>query len=118
MVNKTPNQDIENKAKYDKSSEEVVEVVKEMESIIRNNKGSILWLAYQQGQIFEKSKLNEKFIKMVNLFGISKFTIKISIAKFLNKDPRMKKSSLFLHLLKNYFEIIRRVCHENNNELK
>ena len=44
MSDEIANQDIENV----KSSEEVMEVVKEMEKIIRSNKYSILWLAYQQ----------------------------------------------------------------------
>ena len=62
---------------------------------------NILWLTYQKGQIFEQFKLNENFIAMAKEFGISKSTIlfKISIAKFVNKYPRMIKSSL--HFLKN-----------------
>ena len=44
MSDEIANQDIENV----KSSEEVMEVVKEMKKIIRSNKYSILWLAYQQ----------------------------------------------------------------------
>ena len=62
-------QDIENKAKIVKSSEEAVKVVNEMEEIIRSNK-CILWLAYQQGKIFEKLERNDKFINLVNNFGI------------------------------------------------
>ena len=36
---------------------------------------NIIWLAYQQGKVFEKFKENAKFIKMLKQFGISKFTI-------------------------------------------
>ena len=58
--------------------------------------------------MFEKFKMNDNFINMVKESGISKSTIlfKISIAKFVNKYPRMKKSSLSLHFLKNNFTII------------
>ena len=42
----------------------------------------------------------------------------ISIVKFLKKYPRMKKSSLSLHFLKNNFKIIKEVCHENASEFK
>ena len=72
-----------------------------MEKIIKSNKCNILWLASQQGQIFEKFKINDNFIDMVKKFGISKSTIvfKISIVKFVNKYPRMKKSALSLHIL-------------------
>ena len=34
-------------------------------------KGSILWLTYEQGQIFERFKLNDNFKKMVNQFDNS-----------------------------------------------
>ena len=72
-----------------------------MEKIIKSNKCNNLWLASQQGQIFEKFKINDNFIDMVKKFGISKSTIvfKISIVKFVNKYPRMKKSALSLHVL-------------------
>ena len=52
--------------------------------------------------------MNDNFINMVKESGISKSTIliKISIAKFVNKYPRMKKSSLSLHFLKNNFTMI------------
>ena len=60
------------------------------------------WLAYQQRQIFEKFKANENFKDMIKKLGISKSIIlfKISTVKFVNKYPRMKKSSLSLHFLK------------------
>ena len=57
------NQDIENTAKNIKSSEETMEIIKEMEKIIRSNNYSILWLAHQQVQIFEKYELNDNFMK-------------------------------------------------------
>ena len=54
MINKKVNIDIEKKAKYINSSEEAVEAVNEMEKIIKSSKYNILWLAYQQGQVFER----------------------------------------------------------------
>ena len=91
-----------------------------MEKIIKSKKCNILWLAYQQGEIFEKFKMNDNFIDMVKKIGISKSTIlfKISVVKFVNKYPRMKKSSLSLHFLKNNFKIIKEICHENASEFK
>ena len=85
-----------------------------MEKIFRSKKSNILWLAYQQGQIFKKFKVNENFLDLVKELGISKSTtlFKISIVKFANKYPRMKKSSLSLHFLKNNFEMIKEICHE------
>ena len=88
--------------------------------IIRSNKCCILWLAKQQGKIFEKFKANGKFINLVNNFNISKskMAIKISIAKILNKYLKIKKSSLYLHFLKNNFKIFKEICHENASEFK
>ena len=82
-----------------KSPDEAVDVVSNKKKIIGNKKSSILWLAYQQGQIFEKCKANGNFIDMIKKLGISKSTIlfKTSVVKFVNKYPRMKKSSLSLH---------------------
>ena len=97
-----------------------MEVVKEMKKIIRGNKCCILRLAYQQGQISERFTLNDKFINLVNQFGIIKSSMgfKISILKFLDKYPRMKKSSLTLLFLKNNLKIIEEICHENVSEFK
>ena len=102
MTNEILNQDIENTVKNIKSTEEAVEVVNEMEKIIKSSKCSILWHAYQQGQIFERFKLNDIFINMGNNSGISKSTMvfKILIVKFIKKYPRMKKYSLSFSLLK------------------
>ena len=85
-----------------KSPDEAVDVVNNVEKIIRSKKSNMSWLAYQQRQIFEKFKANENFIDMIKKLGISKSIIlfKISIVKFVNKYPRMKKSSLSLHFLK------------------
>ena len=80
----------------------------------------MLWLAYQQGQIFEKFKMNENLIDTAKEFMINESTIlfKISSVKFVNKYPRMKKSSLFLHFLRYSFKIIKEICHENTSESK
>ena len=65
-------------------------------------------LYIMEANIFEKFKANNKFINLVNNFGIcrSTMTFKISIVIFLNKYPKMKNFSLPLHFLKNDFEMI------------
>ena len=50
MSKKNVNKVMEESARYFKNSDEAEKVVKEME---KGNKCSILWLAYQQGKIFE-----------------------------------------------------------------
>ena len=56
----------------------------------------------------------------IKKFEISKSTMvfKISIVKFTNKYPRMKKSSLSFHFLKKNFKIMKEVCNENAKEFK
>ena len=56
---------IEKIANSVKNPEEAVEVVNNMEKVIKSNKCNILWLAYQRSQIFKKFKVNENFIDMV-----------------------------------------------------
>ena len=121
LTDEIAKQDIENKAKNIKSSDEAVEVANVMEKVIRSNECCILWLAYQQGKIFEKFKANDKLINLVNNFKINRSAMpfKISIVKFRNKYPKMKKSSLSLHyFLKNNFKIIKEICHENASEFE
>ena len=64
--------------------------------------------------------MNDDFINMVNITGISKSTtvFKILIVEFINKYPRMEKSSFSSHFLKSNFKIIKEVCHENASEFK
>ena len=120
MIEGIVNDDLKKTSNNTKSPDEAVDVVNNMEKIIRSKKSNILWLAYQQGQIFGKFKVNENALGMIKKLGISKSTIlfKISIVKFVNKYPGMKKSSLSLHFLKNNFKIIKETCHENASEFK
>ena len=107
------NEDFEKTTNSIKSPNEAVGVVNSVEKIIRTKKSNVLWLGCQQGQIFEKFKANENFMDMIKEIGITKSTIlfKIPIVKFVNKYSRMKKSSLFLHFVKNNFKIIKEICH-------
>ena len=120
MIKELVNEDFEKTSNSIKSPDEAVDVVSNMEKIIRSKKSNILWLAYQQGQMFEKIKANENFIDMIKKFGISKSTIlfTISIVKFVNKYPIMKKSSLCLHFLKNNFKRVKEICCENTSKFK
>ena len=65
---------LKNHEKVLKAKRKPVEAVKNMETIIKGNKGNMLRLA-QQRQIFEKFKTNENFIDMIKEFGISKSTV-------------------------------------------
>ena len=56
-----------------------MEVAKEMEKLNRSYKCCILWLAYQEGKIFDKFKAINKFINLGNNFGMSKSTMAFEI---------------------------------------
>ena len=120
MSDKNANTDIEELPRKVQNSKEAAEVVKEMEKIIKSNKCNILLLAYQQGKTFKKFKGNDKFINLVNQFGVSKSTMffKIVIVRFLNNYHILKKSSLSLPFLKNNFKIIKDICRENSSEFE
>ena len=73
------NQDIENTVKNVKSSEEV-KVFKEMEKVIRSDKYNILSLVYQQVQIFERFKLNNKFMNQFGIYDVINTVNEIIVA--------------------------------------
>ena len=54
----------------------MAKVIHEFEEIVRNKKSDIVWLAYQQGKIFQKFRSKERFVNdMVLKFKVSKLTI-------------------------------------------
>ena len=44
------------------SCEDAINVIQDFEQIIQNKKNDIVWLAYYQGQIFQKFREKERFI--------------------------------------------------------
>ena len=90
------------------SPDDAVKLVGRIERIMNSKKNNILILAYHQGLIFKKYKENIKFIGAVANLKIGKATIifKIGIIKFLDDYPKMRKSSVSLHFLKNSFQLI------------
>ena len=85
------------------TNEDAVKVVPEFQQIIQNKKSDIMWLAYYQGQIFQKFREKERFISdMVLKFHLSKSTIvfKIALKKLIDDFPKIKDSSLSLHYFK------------------
>ena len=69
MMEEIANEDFQKASSSIKSPDEEVDDINYMEKIIRSKKSDILWLAYQQGQIFEKFKVNESFIDMIKELG-------------------------------------------------
>ena len=94
------NADIQDKVNECISNEEAIEVIQDFEQIIQNKNSDIVWLAYYQGQIFQKIREKERFVSdMVLKFNVSKSTIvfKIALKKLMDHFPKIKDSSLSLH---------------------
>ena len=102
------------------SSDDAVKLVGRIECIIKSKKNNIFILAYHQGLIFRKFKENNRLTGAVTNLKRNKATIdfKIGIIKFIEDYPKMQKSSVSLHFLKNNFRIMKEVCREHASEFQ
>ena len=63
------------------TNEDAIKAIQEFEQIIKNKNSDNVWLAYYQGQIFQKFREKERFVNdMVLKFQLSKSTIVFKIA--------------------------------------
>ena len=84
------------------SEKDAAKIIRKFDEVIKNKKIDIVWLAYYQGNIFQKLRSKEGFVNdMVSKFKVSKLTIvfKIALSKLIDEYPKIKKlfvvSSLF-----------------------
>ena len=55
------------------SNEDAIKVIQDFEQMIQNKKSDIVWLAYYQGQVFQKFREKERFVSdMVLKFNVVK----------------------------------------------
>ena len=100
---KNENADIEEMTNNCMESEkDAAKSIRKFDEVIKNKKIDIVWLAYYQGNIFQKLRSKEGFVNdMVSKFKVSKLTIvfKIALSKLIDEYPKIKKlfvvSSLF-----------------------
>ena len=59
------NTDIQEKVNNLATNEDAAKLLQEVEKIINSKKSDIVWLAYHQGQKFQRSKERERFVSMV-----------------------------------------------------
>ena len=115
------NANMQEKVNGCKTNADAVKTIQEFEQIIQNRKSDIVWLAYYQGQIFQKFREKEQFVSDTILkFGVSKSNIvfKIALKKLINDFPRIKTSSLSLHHFKKNLKLIKKICKEKSSEFK
>ena len=120
MSEEVVSEEMEDLSRNVDSPDDVVKLVGKIERIIKSKKNNILILAYYQGLIFKKFKENIKFTGAVSNLKIGKATInfKVGIIKFLDNYPKMRKSSISLHFLKNNFRVIKEFCREHSSEFQ
>ena len=99
--------------------EDVADVIKEYEEILRTKRKGIITAGDHQVKVFSQFREKEKFIKMVSKQKIHKNTIifKINVFKLINKHPGLMKSSVTLSFLKNNFKDIKRIRQQNSSEV-
>ena len=99
---------------------DAIELVKKIDKLTKRSKNNILMLAYQRGKLFQKFKMNSKFVSAVMEFGVSATTInlKINIVNFIKNYPKIKKSCISLFYLKNNLQVIKNVCQEHASEFR
>ena len=93
----------------------------EIKKDLEEQKSDIVWLAYYQGNKFQKFRSKERFVNdMVSKFKVSKSTIafKISLSKLIDEYPKIETSSLSLHYFKKNLKLIKEVCKESASEFK
>ena len=97
--------------------EDAAAVIQAYENIPAKKKG-IICIAYQQVKLFKRLKDKEKFVQLVKDFQVQKSTIifKTNVFKVIEKFRGLKKSSLTLGFLKNYYKHIKNVLKENPSE--
>ena len=113
-------EDLSERANIVESCEEAMDVIKKYEDIIETNKKSIIFFAYQQGNVIRKFRENRKFKGLVEQFKITKGTIKfeMNIVKLVDKYPKIMALWVTLSFLKSYHKNIKNICKENQKDFK
>ena len=74
-----------------------------LKKLLRTNKNDIVWLAYDQGKIFQKFRSEERFVNdVVSEFKVSKSTIvfKIALSRLIDEYPKKTLCCCFIILKK------------------
>ena len=114
------NIDIEKPSNDLKDPDDAAKLINKMYKMINIKKNKTITIARKQGEMFKKSKTDNKFISAVKKFNIGKATInfKIEIVACINMYPRMEKSGISFYYLKINFKIIKEICKENAYKFK
>ena len=97
------NADVQENVNGCSTSEEAVKANQEFEQIIQNKKSDIAWLAYYQGQIFQKFREKEQFFSdmilkklVLEVVRMEKYKEKSKLIFSINEDEQKLRLSDFL----------------------
>ena len=92
--------------------EDAADLIKMYEEILKTKRQGIISVTYHQGEVYSRFREKKKFVRLVTDFGVHKGTIifKINLFRLLDKYPGLKKSSVTLSFMKNYFKDIKEIC--------
>ena len=92
--------------------EDAADLIRKYDEILRTKRKGIISVAYHEGKVFSRLREKEKLVRFVADFGVHKGTIifRINLFRLLNKYLGLKKSSVALSFMKNYFKDIKQFC--------
>ena len=111
-------EELNEKAGKVEKPEDAADIINEYEEILPTKRKGIITATYHQGKVLSQFREKEKFITLVSRFGVHKNTLilKIKVFKLMQNYPKLKKSSVTLSLMKNYFQYIKQICLKNLRE--
>ena len=121
MINSTVEiKELDEQADKVEKLEDVVDIIKKYEEILRTERKGIIAVAFHQGKVFKCFKEKEKIVQMVGKLKIHNNTIifKVNLFKLIEKHLKLMKSLVTLTFLKNYFKYIKQICKENSSKFE
>ena len=111
---------LDERAEKARNYEEAIRLAKKYETIIRSQKEESLNVEIKQGKILKRFKELERSVEMIKELTVSQSTVyfKINLSNILEIYPNLKKWSLPLNFLKNYFKTIEEVCREFGKKIR
>ena len=105
-------EELDEKAGTVDNPEDAADLFKKYKEILKMKRQGIISVAYHQGKVFSGVREKEKFLRLAADFGVHKGTIifKINLFGLLDEYSKLKKSSVTLSFMKNYFKDIKKIC--------
>ena len=105
-------EELNEQARSADNPEDAADLIRKYNEILRTKRKGIISVAYHAGKVFSRLREKEKLVRFVADFGVHKGTIifRINLFRLLDKYLGLKKSSVTLSFMKNYFKEIKQFC--------